>query len=844
MSRYLPMSKKRGVTLVELLISMALITVGIAGLVQSFGFIQKAVQTSKNRTLASNLAQEKMQILKQKVYYQVLVTTDPKTNNTDFTPDALTYDQGYFPPEEIVEAGVTYTRYTYIQSVREDSGVLADLAPNLPDTGMKRITISVAWGQGSGKRKVSLRSLLSNPDTVMSNVAFTGTVITTNAVPLSGALVGLVEAPGCADTTNSTGKYYINSSPATYTLMVSATGYYTSLRTVTIAAGNTQTNNFTLSAIARGSVEGYPWLIDHLLVSQVVGSTINASGYDQEYVEIFNPTNSDVTIDGQVGLKFQRADDASAKSIQITYLNSEIPADGYYLFANTNTVTVAGASVNADAVWSTSNQVSNFPYFSAQNNIIPVDEDGGGEGGGGVALYSLSDGSILDKVGWNKTGHAAPLYEGAAISQTVGLSRNELYARRSSTADVGGVNWGYGPAYDANINNVDFYDYTSPVSTAPHNSGSAPKTVISGTPAIGAVVSCSDGFSSSTEAISLGSMPYAYFSLVDIATGSWTVLITSGVYTLEKTTVTIASATSYTFPSSTTFITQPNDRGIISGRVLNVGGVPLNGIVMTSGGATSTNTGTDGRYRLRVYSGVINLTANPTVGGTSAYVTASSDTIPVEIGQVHSGVDFVLYQGGKIRGFVTRDGINGLPGVSVTILDGNGVAWDQQVSGPDGRFMSKVLPVGYYIAQPALGLLESSNPVMSTVTVPVSGVTQVTSTFTIFNAMGHVSGTVKLAGEPIKTGVLIVVTTTTLAGTPPAPPNISSATLTGAPLYMGSSMENGTYLVDVRSSTNPTYNVYAYYPTPSGATTVIVSSKTANVSVVAGQTTSGVNFSW
>ena len=105
-------ARRQGVTLVELMIALALITIGVIAMVNSFGFIQKAIQASKNKTLASNLAQEKMQIIKQKVYYQVIVTTDPAHNTTDFAPESIDYDTGYFPPENITEAGVTYTRYT------------------------------------------------------------------------------------------------------------------------------------------------------------------------------------------------------------------------------------------------------------------------------------------------------------------------------------------------------------------------------------------------------------------------------------------------------------------------------------------------------------------------------------------------------------------------------------------------------------------------------------------------------------------------------------------------------------------------------------------------------------
>ncbi|MDD2806778.1 MAG: prepilin-type N-terminal cleavage/methylation domain-containing protein, partial [Elusimicrobiales bacterium] len=239
-----PAGRRAGVTLVELMISVAILSIGIAGLVQSFGFIQKAVQGSKNKTLASNLAQEKMQILKQKTYYQILVTSDPVHNITDFPPEDMAYDSGYFPPETIVEAGVSYTRYTYVQALREDSGELVDIAPTVMDTGIKRITIHVVWGYGTGKKKVTMRSMVSNPETVMANVAYTGTVVTTGGAAIPNALVGLVESPGCTDTTSSLGVYYMNGTPGTYTLQVTATGYYPLLQSVVSAAAETKTNDF------------------------------------------------------------------------------------------------------------------------------------------------------------------------------------------------------------------------------------------------------------------------------------------------------------------------------------------------------------------------------------------------------------------------------------------------------------------------------------------------------------------------------------------------------------------------------------------------------------------------
>jgi len=839
---------RRGTTLVELMVALVVISVGIAGMLGSFTYIQRSVQASKNRTLASTLAQERMQILKQKNYYQVLVTSDPAHNTVDFAPEVIDYDTGYFPPEDI-SAGVVYELYTLVQVARDDSGVITILSPATPDTGLKLITVTVVWSQGGVKKKLLLRSLLANPNTVMANAAFNGFVRdSVTLTGINGALVNAAENMGWRDTSSVSGAYSVSLSPGNFTLVASANGYYTELRTVSIGANATQIQDFNLVKIATGTVMGYPWLVDHLVISQIVGSTINASAYDQEYVEIYNPTTFTWTVNGAIGLKFQRpiVDDAAKRTIQIDYLTASIPSLGFYLFSNVNTVTVAGVSRTADAVWSNANTAGDFPYFGTQNNIIPVSDQGGGEGGGALELYRISDGSRLDAVGWDKNDAAksAPFYETDGHDQNIGLQRGEQYVRFASTS---GLSTSFGPSYDSNNNNVDFGEH-NPISIAPSNSGIT-KTAISGTPAAGAIVSCSDGISSSVESSIYGNPPCARFLLVDVASGTWTVLITSGVYGVQNDTVTIPAENSvYTFTGSAGFLTQEFTQGIITGRVLNALGAAIaapSAIVVSPGGAgnnTFANTST-GRYSLRVAPGPVDVTANPGNANIN-YVSISSLTIPAETGLVRSGVDFVLYQGGRISGFITRDGINALPGVAVAVFDSNSVARDQQVTGSNGRFITVSLATGVYTVEPALGSKESSSPSVSSVTIVTPGITIFSSTFTVSGAMGYISGSVTTGGQPIKTGVLIVVTTTTLAGMPPAPPSLSSATLTGPPFYMGSSIETGEYLVEVRGSTSPRYNVYAYYPMPSGTAATMLSSAAANISVVAGQITTGVNFSW
>jgi hypothetical protein len=114
-------------------------------------------------------------------------------------------------------------------------------------------------------------------------------------------------------------------------------------------------------------------------------------------------------------------------------------------------------------------------------------------------------------------------------------------------------------------------------------------------------------------------------------------------------------------------------------------------------------------------------------------------------------------------------------------------------------------------------------------------------TFTVTGALGTVTGNVTLGGLPIQSGVLVVVAT----GSLPSPlPAISSNTLANSAYYAGSSKENGTYSVDVRGSTSTVYTVTGYYMFMNGAVASISSHTVTNVTVSAGVTTSGVNFTW
>lgn len=858
--------------MVELMVAGVLIVVGALGVMAVFGSVARSIQYGKAKTLASNLCQELQQILKQKNYYRVLVTTAPLFD-TNFTP-AIPYDNGFFPPETILEGGITFTRYAYVEVAQEVSGDITTLAPTSLDTGLKLLTVTTVWQQSGEFRSTSVKNVLANPDAVMTTSILRGKI--TNSVTganIPNATVQVSENTGFIDTTNATGDYVIGLYPGSYNILISAQGYFDKLVGVSVPANTTVNQNVTLNAVSTRTLSGWVWTRDHLVISQIMGSTNSAapSGMKAEYVEIFNPTTFTWTVSGRLGLKFQSLPWLGAEhDIVIDYSGSpaNIVPGGYYLFANTGPIVINGISVTPDAVWDGTlggaNDI-NFPYFSAAAgaedfNIIPITTDGIQEGAGSLKLVDTFTGVAIDTVGWRGGGGGfwPPSYEMTPINQMNGLQVNEQFTRLSSTAGVSGT---VGRAYDIGYNFYDFWDTSQAGGTiyTPKNTLSAPETVTSGSPAIGGAVSCTDGLSSADtidwEFFNNGvSDAYAgRFVLNNVATGTWSLYYGLGrlFYQTDNVVVPVGVGNMY-FPSATTvpawtnpglahvYLTTTTEEGWILGTVTNVlaGGIAP-GIQVTNGVNTAiASSAWPYRYLLRTTPGIYNIRANP--GNLNpSYVSSTLDGVVVNIGQITSGADFVLTQGGALNGFVTRDGTNPLPGMAVTATNSAGLVAGNVVSGANGRFSMFNLSTGTYNVEVQTSSGETVLPTVKLSTVTVASNVW-TATFTVAGAAGFITGTVSAGGTPIRTGTIIVASTGAIV----TPPSLSSTTLAGAGYYLVSSYETGDYRLEVRGSTSTPYNIYGFYPTWNGAAWVTTARSSTTVTVIPGQTKSGVSFVW
>ena len=862
---------RKGVTITELMVAVAIMCIGILALIATFSTVHQSIENSKMKTLATNLVQEKMQILEQKPYLSVLVTQSLGTRS-DVNPP-VNYDTVYYPPENITEGGIAFTRYTYIQNVTDNSGVLQIVAPDSQDTGMKQLTVAAVWATQSGPAVLQLNSVFNNPNTVMGTCVIQGIVRdTTTLQGIPNAVVTIAENVGWRDSADGTGFYKIVMSPGNFNVVSYANGYFDYMAPVSIATNQTQTINLDMAPMSSGTIHGYAWMEKHLVISQVVAATDTVGGVgsnpnqDVEYIELYNPTTStilmgvgDPSSGSYWGANYQTFIYYQGNSNNflydfLTYVSSQIPSNGYFLIANTpNPIHVGGTTRTPDAYYTPGNTYSTGVY-AAPHHMIQTG------GAGGIIIYNGNGEPIVDRMAWDGPGTpASSAVEGTVLHANTGLGiqAGEQFVRKT---DTGTANPSYGNAYDSDNNFNDFVD-TGILIFVPNTTTTGTRTPITGIPALGAVVSINDGLSAHSTVYASGSPIAGEFYVPRVATGTWNVfLATSGlVATISSATVTanttVQAPNSLTTPAwpvanfSETVISSTATSGYIAGRITDVsGGVITNPTVNASAGGNSYPTNSFGRYFIPITAAACpgpgnaglggtyyDLTANPG-NGNSQYVSFESSSVFVCLGQITDMNDIALSQGGKISGFVTRDGINALPGVIFTAQDSNGMTDDQEVSDNSGHFTLINLSTGVYTVQPSLDIGETSSPTTSTATV-TAGATIFSSTFTITGDMGTIVGATTLSGAAIKTGVTIVASTATILSSPPA---ISSSTLTGAGYYATSSMEDGTYSLDVRGSTSTTYNVYGYYSTLNGQTVSFSTRSVTNVSVTPGLTTSGI----
>jgi Tfp pilus assembly protein PilV len=823
------MKKTRGVTLVELMVAACILSIGIVSLVGTFQYLTVMFQSSKLRILANNLAQEKVEVLKNLPYYALEVTSNPYANG-NYNPQLL-YDSpsGYYAPESLTVSGVTFTRAVRVDFAAIQSGALTALAPTSEDPGLKQISVYVMWKERNQNRYIALSNLLENPNVAPLDATISGTVTSTTSVGLPGTLVFVAENPDWRMNAGAGGAYSLAVHHGSYTIVASSTGYFDAHSTQqNVVSGSAVNVNLQLTKQSLGTVAGSVWTDDHLIISQVVGSSLTTAGAEQEWVEVYNPTTFTWTMTN-VGLSHWRSHyGATAQNIVLDYTNTTLGPGQYFLIANLSTITVGGVNINPDAYYdyaanNANGQFNHYTVNTGPNIIMTNDVTSHGEGA--VLLTDLTSGNNIDIVGWNGSAGTTPqFYNGTQLNPSAGggLSPGEQFVRICST---NGYSTTYGPSYNSLNNIVDFNDIQI-MTVLPSNTLTAARTAIAGTPAVGAKVTINDGLSVVAQSISVGNPPAATFAVPNVATGTWSVdFIYNGTYYQNVASATIATdgqtlyvpnaATAPVWPAAgvnAVQLTSSTTNGFLDGHIYDGIGNGLSGITVMVG-ATTVTSGTGGYYFVSVSTGDQNVRVNPN-NANSNYV-EEDETVGIAEGVVIDS-DVYLSNGGTVKGYLTS-GTSPIASINVAATQ-SGTQFGSAVTDASGYFYIRNLSTGTYDIGPALDPASTSNPFTNSVTI-VAGTTVSAGTFTVTGAYGTVAGTVKKGSNYITSGVIVVISSQPIPSTPAA--IYANSSPANTVFYMSPSDSDGNYSVLVRGTTTFTYYISAYYPTPNANSTVV-----------------------
>lgn len=855
-----------GVSLTELIIATVVLAVGIVGLMATFRFIAINIQKSKSKALANNLAMEQVEIMKSKSYYSLLVTTST-TNDVRFSP-ALAYDDSAYPPETLEEGGILFTRATRVDSVFQNGSALTVVPWTSDDTGLKKITVYVMWQDNGEWRYYSHQNLLSNLSTGVLDGRISGTVTKAGlGTPISGAVVTVVENNNYNAITSNAGAYSFAVTPGSYTVTCSSRPYFPGFTTtpLSVDSGANVIAPFSLTAMASSSVTTDVYVRDHVVISQIVASTGAAGEF--EYLELYNPTNQSISMGlgapsagasywaNRASYLFYYKNSGGWRFSHLTYIHPSIPPHGFYLIANALTVSAAGVTRTADATYTDgySWEDGSPTSFLTPNHMFELNEAAGLYLARkiGVGWY------VEDSLVWCKGGVSAPpgSVETACRASALGLQPDEQFVRTSAT---GTVLSGWGPAYDSQDNSKDFVD--NPTVTVPPRNHTDIEVPLTGTPAIGAWVALSDPLSEGSACVNT-TLPSGHSVCrytTSAATGTWTALgfvpgaFASGNYFDQVDGITVG-ASAVSFPNATTtppwalsprnytILESTTANAYVAGTVYGVGGAPLSGITIVGSGGNSYMTGASGRYFVYALAGASVITANPgnTVGSYSME-TLNLATVP---GALYDPQNFVLSQAGGVRGFFRTTSNQPLPGrVAVALL---GASEEAQASSDNtGYFYLKNLSTGTYTIQPALDPIETVSPSSATVTVTTPGTSVFVATFTVSSGFATIRGQARVGAIPVNTGVVVLASTSTLAGGAATPPPTVTGTSGCAPCYYETSSDpNGLFTLTVRSNALD-YKLYGYYTTFSGSTPTTTRVGPFSVSVTAPSSTATQDLVW
>ncbi|MBI5021193.1 MAG: lamin tail domain-containing protein [Ignavibacteriales bacterium] len=221
------------------------------------------------------------------------------------------------------------------------------------------------------------------------------------------------------------------------------------------------------------SVGALAQITNHVVISEVYGGGGNSgSTYKNDYVELYNPTSSPITMTNWSVQYASAAGVFQAGALYKTIFSGTIPAHGFFLVKE-----AAGAGGTTDLPLA---DATGSIAMSSSNGKVALANDT-------ISVTGPSSTNIVDFIGYGST---ASLYEGSgptsSLSNTTCAERKAQSSSTAITMAAGGSDVTNGNGWDSNDNSADFVIQSTQV---PQNSASSAEDPPSGnqSPSISAI---------------------------------------------------------------------------------------------------------------------------------------------------------------------------------------------------------------------------------------------------------------------------------------------------------------------------------------------------------------------
>ncbi|EKE15938.1 MAG: hypothetical protein ACD_11C00072G0006 [uncultured bacterium] len=258
----------KGFTIIEALVFLFIFVVAVLSMYKTINLGMNYILETKKRIAASELLNERMEIIRSLEYDTIGVSGSPDV------PGDLTQE------ETVEKSGVSFSVNTEVSYEDDEYDGKVTLGTDVRPNDYKKVTVAISWGEGGSQKSVSSMALFAaaGMEPPISGGTLSINVLDKDGVGISGATIKIINNTvipniNSTKTTGADGNYISIGTPAgneTYELEVTKSGYYPVRTYFPNGVGGTTFNPVDINAsVIEGNLTSKTLITDKLSTIEI-----------------------------------------------------------------------------------------------------------------------------------------------------------------------------------------------------------------------------------------------------------------------------------------------------------------------------------------------------------------------------------------------------------------------------------------------------------------------------------------------------------------------------------------------------------------------------------------------